>query len=174
MNDPVALGVVLAMLVDRSGKPVRGGSGKGQLYASGDALVVLRPTAREDLLHRLALGALLGSVFVVVANVFTWRSMHALWIAIALQAAYWLSLPARRRALQPQPLSAGALESSCRGGRALVRVPAAAIVGAVAPEPPRAGFRKPARFELPDGALEVYLSEGQFRSASAALGRGAP
>ena len=34
-----------------------------------------------------------------------------------------------------------------------------------------AGFRKPARFELPDGALEIYLSEEQFRAASAALGR---
>jgi hypothetical protein len=174
MADPIALGVVLAMLVDRSGKPVRGGSGKGQLYASGDALVVLRPTAREDLLHRLATGALLCSVLVVVANVFTWKSTLALWIAIALQAVYWLSLPLRRRALEAQPLSAGALEASCRAGRALVRVPAAAIVGAVAPEPPRAGFRKPARFELPDGAVEMYLSEAQFRSASAALGRSSP
>ena len=34
MNGPTALGMVLAMLVDPQGKPVRGGSGKGQLYAS--------------------------------------------------------------------------------------------------------------------------------------------
>jgi hypothetical protein len=171
MKEPAALGTVLAMLVDRSGKPVRGGSGKGQLYASSDGLLVLRPTAREDALHRATNAALLASVALVVANLFVWKSTHAIWIAAALQAAYWLTLPARRRALEPRPLTPAALAAARSGGRALVQLPAQAIQRAVAPEPPRAGFRKPARFELPDGALEVYLSEEQFRSALAALGR---
>lgn len=171
MNGPVALGVVLAMLVDRHGKPVGGGSGKGQLYAGPEGLVVLRPRPAQELLHRATLAALLGSVLLVVANLFTWRSPLALWIALALQGAYWLTLPARRRALAPEPLAAPELAAARRSGRALVDVPARAIVRAVAPEPPRAGFRKPARFELPDGALELYLSEDQFRAAAAAVGR---
>jgi hypothetical protein len=171
MNDPAALGMVLAMLVDRGGKPVRGGSGKGQLYASREWLVVLRPTPAQELLHRAMTAALLGSVVLVVANLFVWRSTTALWIAVALQAAYWLTLPARRRSLEPQPLAPPALDEARRAGRALVQLPAQAILRTVPPEPPRKGFRKPARFEVPDGALEVYLSEGQYREAVAALGR---
>jgi hypothetical protein len=171
MNEPAALGMVLAMLVDRSGKPVRGGSGKGQLYASRDGLVVLRPTAAQEIFHRATTVALLGSVALVVANLFTWKSTTALWIAVALQAAYWLTLPARRRSLEPAPLGAAALDEAKRAGRALVQLPAGAIVATVPPEPPRKGFRKPARFELPDGALEVYLSDEQYRAAVAALGR---
>ena len=171
MNGPTALGMVLAMLVDPKGKPVRGGSGKGQLYASPDGLVVLRPTAVQGALYRGANAALLGSVLLVVVNVFTWKSTAALWIAIALQAAYWLTLSMRRRSMDPVPLAADALAVAARSGRALVKVSAGAIVRTVAPEPPRTGFRKPARFELPDGALEVYLSDDQFRTALAALGR---
>jgi hypothetical protein len=171
MGEPAALGTVLAMLVDRAGKPVRGGAGKGQLYASREGLVVLRPSAAAELFHRASTAALLVSVVLVVANLFTWKSGTVLWIAVALQGAYWLALPARRRSLEPAPLTPAALAEARRSGRALVQLPADAIVGAVAPEPPRAGFRKPARFELPDGALEVYLSDEQFRAALAALGR---
>jgi hypothetical protein len=171
MNEPAALGMVLAMLVDRGGKPVPGGSGKGQLYASRDGLVVLRPTAAQEILHRAMTAALLASVVLVVANLFTWRSTTALWVAVALQAGYWLTLPTRRRTMEPQPLGRGALEEAKRAGRALVQLPAQAILRTVPPEPPRKGFRKPARFEVPDGALEVYLSDGQYREALAALGR---
>ncbi len=171
MNGPTPLGMVLAMLVDAAGKPVRGGSGKGQLYASPEGLVVLKPGPGQELLHRAVTGGLLASVILVLANVFTWKSTSVLWLAVALQAGYWLSLPVRRRSLEPKPLAADALASAARGGRALVQVPAGAIVRSVAPEPPRAGFRQPARFELPDGALEVYLSEEQYRTALAALGR---
>ncbi len=162
MNGPTALGMVLAMLVDPKGKPVLGGSGKGQLYATGDALVVLKPTRAQDALHRGATAVLLGSVVLVLANLFTWKSPTALWIAIALQAAYWLTLPMRRRALDPVPLAAEAL-AVASAGRALVKVPASAILRTVPPEPPRRGLRKPARFELADGALEIYLSEEQYR-----------
>ncbi len=171
MDEPAALGMVLAMLVDRSGKPVRGGSGKGQFYASREGLVVLRPTGAQESFHRATRVALLASVALLVANLFTWKSMAAVWIAVALQAAYWLTLSARRRALEPEPLAAGDLEAARRAGRAVVELPVGAILRATAPEAPRAGFRKPARFELPDGALEVYLSDEQFRSALAALGR---
>jgi hypothetical protein len=173
MDGPAALGMVLAMLVDPQGKVVRGGAGKGQLYASRDGLVVLRPTAGQEIFHRLAGAALLMSVVIVVANLFTLKEPAALWVGVALQALYWLTLPARRRAMGPQPLSAEALAAAARAGRALVQIPPGAIVEAVPPEPPRAGFRKPARFVLPDGALEIYLSEAQFREAVAALGRGA-
>jgi hypothetical protein len=172
MEEPAALGTVLAMLVDRAGKPVRGGFGKGQLYASREGLVVLKPTRAQEAFHVASGAALLVSVALVVANLFIWKSSTYLWIAVALQGAYWLALPARRRSLEPRPLGQAAIAEARRAGRALVQLPADAILRAVAPEPPRAGFRKPARFELPDGALEVYLSEDQFRSALAALGRG--
>lgn len=173
MNGPAALGMVLAMLVDPKGKVVRGGAGKGQLYASPDGLVVLKPTATQEIFHRLTNGALLMSVFIVVANLFTFKEPAAIWIAVALQAVYWLTLPARRRALEPAPLSAGELEAARREGRALVQIPSGAVVSTVPPEPPKRGFRKPARFVLADGALEIYLSEDQFRAAVSALGRAA-
>jgi hypothetical protein len=172
MDGPAALGMVLAMLVDQSGKVVRGGAGKGQLYASRDGLVVLKQTASQEIFHRLTAGALLLSVVIVVANLVTFKEPAALWIGVALQAVYWLTLPARRRSLEPQPLSAAALAEATRE-RKLVQVPAGDIVSTVAPEPPRTGFRKPARFVLANGALEVYLSEAQFRSAISALGRAA-
>ncbi len=173
MDGTTALGMVLAMLVDPAGKPVRGGAGRGQLYASRSGLVVLKPTATHELFHRLANGALFMSIVVVVANIFTFKEPAFIWIGVALQAVYWLSLPARRRTLQPQPLGAEALAAAART-RKLVEVPASAIVSTVAPEPPRKGFRRPARFVLGDGALEVFLSEEQFRAVVGALGRGAP
>jgi len=171
MNEPTALGMVLAMLVDRNGKPVRSGSGRGQLYATREWLVVLRPKGAHETLHRATRAALFASVAILIANLFIWKSMGAIWIAMALQAAYWLSLPMRRRALEPKALSAADLEAARRAGQPLVQIPAGAIVRAVAPQPPRPGFRKPARFETPEGALEIYLSDDQFRSALEALGR---
>jgi hypothetical protein len=173
MNEPLPLGMVLAMLVDPQGKIVRGGAGKGQLYASREGLVVLKPTAGQEIFHRLMTAALLMSVVVVVVNLFTLKQPAALWVGVVLQAIYWLTLPVRRRAMDPQPLSAAALAEATRAGRALVQVPAGSVTSTVAPQPPRAGFRKPARFVLPDGALEIYLSEGQFRAAVTALGRAA-
>ncbi len=173
MDGPVALGMVLAMLVDPKGKIVRGGAGKGQLYASREGLVVLKPTAGQEIFNRLMTAALLMSVVVVVVNLFTLKQPGALWIGVALQAVYWLTLPARRRAMEPVPLSAEALAQASRSGRTLVQIPAGAVLSTVAPEPPRRGFRKPARFVVPDGALEIYLSEAQFRAAVDALGRAA-
>ena len=171
MADPTALGMVLAMIVDRAGKPARGGSTKGQLYVSRDEIAVVRPGARAELLNRVSLVLLAGSVLAVLANVVLWRRMAVIWVAIAAQAIYWLALPARRRAMEPQPLGAAALEAARRAGRVAILVPAKSILQALPPEPPRTGFRKPARFELPDGALEIYLSEEQFQAATAALGR---
>jgi hypothetical protein len=173
MDGPTALGMVLAMLVDPKGKVVRGGAGKGQLYASREEIVVLKQTATQEIFNRLTTAALFMSVFIVVANLFTFKEPAAIWIGVGLQAVYWLSLPKRRRSMEPEALSAGALEQAKRAGRALVQIPSGAIVKAVAPEPPRKGFRQPARFVLPDGALEIYLSEEQFRAAVTALGRAA-
>jgi hypothetical protein len=170
MDGPAALGMVLAMLVDGKGKAVRGGAGRGQLYVGPGGLVVLKPTAGQEIFYRLTNGALFLSIFVVVANIFTFKEPAALWVAVALQAVYWLSLPARRRALEPEPLGEAALASAARA-RALVQLPADRITSVVPPEPPKRGFRKPARFVVPDGALEVYLSEDQFRQAISALGR---
>lgn len=169
--EPRAFGTVLAMLVDRAGKPVRGGSLKGQLYASPEGLSVLRPPRWQDLLHRAANVLLIGSVVAVVANVFTVRRMAVIWVAIAAQAAYWLTLSARRRWLEPAQLSAEAHEAARREGRVAISVPVADLVRAEPPEPPRRGFRRPARFVLADGALEIYLSEEQFGEVRAALGR---
>ncbi len=171
MAEPHALGMVLAMIVDRAGKPVRGGSAKGQLYVSADEIVVLRPRPSSELVNRAMAAFLIGSIAAVLVNLFTWKSTVVLWAALAAQAIYWLTLPARRRAMEPEPLSGAGVEEARRAGRIAIQVPARAVLRAVAPEPPRAGFRKPARFELPDGALEVYLSEEQFRSAAAAIGR---
>ncbi len=172
MTDPKAFGMVLAMVVGPAGKPVRGGSTKGQLYASPDEIAVVRPSARVDLLHRVSLALLIGSVVAVLANVVLWKNMAVVWVALAAQALYWIALPARRRSMEPQPLDAAQLDAARRAGRVVIAVPAKAILRAIPPEPPRSGFRKPARFELPDGALEIYLSEEQFRGAAAALGKG--
>lgn len=171
MRDPKALGMVLATVVDRAGKPVREGAAKGQLYVSPDEIAVVRPTANVELVERASLVLLLGSVLAVVVNVFTWKSTTVLWIAAAAQAVYWFSLPRRRRAFEPKELTAADLEAARKAGRVAIQVPAKAILRAVPPEPPRTGFRKPARFELPDGALEIYLSQDQFQDVAAALGR---
>jgi hypothetical protein len=161
--------MVLAMLVDRAGKPVRGGSTKGQLYATGEEIVIVRPSARAELGHRLATGLLVGSIAAVLLNLFVWKSPAVLWGAIAAQAVYWILLPRRRRALEPEPLAADGIEAARRAGRIAIAIPARSIVRAVPPEPPRSGFRKPARFELADGALEVYLSPEQWAEVSGAV-----
>jgi hypothetical protein len=171
VTEPKALGMVLAMIVDPRGKPLKSGAAKGQLYVTREEVVVVRPTPATELLNRAATTLLLASVVAVLVNVFTWKSSAVLWGAIVAQSVYWLTLPARRRAMEPVPLSAEGVEAARRAGRIAIQVPAQAIVRAVAPEPPRSGLRKPARFELPDGALEIYLSEEQFRSAAAALGK---
>jgi hypothetical protein len=171
VQEPKALGMVLAMLVDPAGKPVKDGSAKGQLYVSPEEIVVVRPRRRHEVLGRIATALLVGSVVAVLVNLFTWKSTTVLWVAVAAQAAYWLMLPSRRRAMETEVLSAEQIEAVRRAGRVVIQVPARAIRRAVAPEPPRRGFRRPARFELADGALEVYLSDEQFRTAEAALGR---
>ncbi len=171
MQEPKALGMVLAMLVDPAGKPVKDGSAKGQLYVSPGEIVVVRPRPRDEVLAKLGIYLLVGSVGAVLVNVFTWKSTAVLWGAVVAQALYWLMLPMRRRAMETEVLSAEQLEAVRRAGRVVIQVPSGAIRRAVAPEPPRRGFRRPARFELADGALEIYLSDEQFRVAEAALGR---
>lgn len=171
MSDPVALGAVLAMLTDRAGKPVGGGSLRGQLYASRDAIAVVKPTAREEMGHRLMTTLLLASIVAVVVNVAVWRSTAVIWAAVIAQAIYWFTLPVRRRSLEPAPMSGEALEAARRAGRVAFSIPAGDVRGLVAPEPPRTGFRKPARLELPDGALEMYLSPERFAELRAAIGR---
>jgi hypothetical protein len=171
MKEPQALGMVLAMIVDPGGRPARGGSAKGQLYVSADEIVVLRPRGTAEILNRVTLALLAGSIVAVLVNLFTWKSTAVLWAALSAQGIYWLTLPARRRAMQAETLSAAEVEAARRAGRVVIQVPAKAVLRAIPPEPPRSGFRKPARFELPDGALEIYLSEDQFRAAAAALGR---
>lgn len=171
MPDPSALGMVLAMIVDPSGKPVRDGSAKGQLYVSRDEVAVVRQPASADLLDRASTALLLGSIVAVLVNLAVWKSPMVLWGAVAAQAVYWLALPARRRAMEPRPLDAAGLEAARRAGRVAIQVPARAVLRVLPPEPQRAGLRKPARLELPDGALEIWLSEEQFRAAAAALGR---
>jgi len=171
MAEPTALGAVLATLLDRSGKPVRGGAVRGQLYATPEAVTVLRPTAREEALHRIATGLLLGSVAAVIANVILWRSTAVLWAALAAQAVYWLTLPVRRRGLEPAPLGAAGLDEARRAGRAAIHVPVGDVVSLEAPEPPRAGFRRPARIALAGGALEIYLSPEAFETLRSAIAR---
>ncbi len=170
MQDPKAFGMVLATVVDRAGKPLHGGAAKGQLHVSADEIAVVRRKPPADLLDRLSMVLLFGSVIVVVVNLFTWKSTAVLWGAVAAQAVHWLALPMRRRAMQPQPLTSAQLDDARRAGRVAIQIPAKAILKAIAPEPPRTGFRKPARFELPDGALEIYLSQEQFQEVAAALG----
>ena len=172
MQEPKALGMVLAMLVDPAGKPVKDGSAKGQLYVSPGEIVVVRPRPRDEVLAKLGIYLLVGSVGAVLVNVFTWKSTAVLWGAVVAQALYWLMLPMRRRAMETEVALRGASSRRCAApGGWSSRCPASAIRRAVAPEPPRRGFRRPARFELADGALEIYLSDEQFRVAEAALGR---
>ena len=170
MKDPTAFGMVLAMLVDRAGKPV-GGPTKGQLYVTPDEVVVVRLAGSMEAYFRAANVLLFGSVVAVVANLFLWKSTAVLWAAVVAQGLYWLTMSSRRKAMEPAPLSAGELAAVRGTPRAAIHVPVADIARAVPPEPQRVGPRKPARFELPDGALEIYLSQEQFQSVAAALGR---
>jgi hypothetical protein len=164
--------MVLAMLVNREGKPAPGGGPvKGQFYATPDRILVVRPTAGWAVAHRAMNVLLLGSVAVVLANLFLWRSMTVIWIAGAAQAVYWLLLPTRRRSLEPRALDEAGLEAARRAGRVAVQLPARDVLRVVPPEPPRTGFRKPARFETEGGALEVYLSPEQYAEIAAVLQR---
>jgi hypothetical protein len=171
MNDPTALGAVLATLTDRAGKPVPGGAARGQLYASAGEIAVLRPRPRDEWMHRVATWLLLGSIVAVIVNLIEWRSVAVLWIAIGAQAVYWITLPARRRSLEPAPISAAELDAARSGGRIAIAVPAADVVSLSAPEPQRTGFRRPARIELSGGALEMFMSPERFEELRAALGR---
>ncbi len=169
--EPRPFGTVLAMLVDPAGKPVKDGSLKGQLYVAEGGLSVLRPTAWQDRVHTAANVLVLGSIVAVIANVVTIRRMWVVWAAVAAQAVYWVTLAWRRRMVDPLPLSGPALEAARRDGRVAIRVPAADLVRVEPPEPSRRGFRRPARFVLADGALEIYLTEDVFSEVKAALGR---
>jgi hypothetical protein len=73
--------------------------------------------------------------------------------------------------LEPAPLTAGALDAARREGRAAIHVPAGDIVSLEAPEPPRTGFRRPARIALAGGTLEIYLAPEAFEALRAALAR---
>lgn len=171
MAEPVAIGMVLASLSDRAGRVVERSAVKGQLYVSPAEVVVLRPPSAEAWLHRGALLALFGSVALVLANAVAWQRAEVLVAAAGLQVAYWLSLGPRRRAMLPRPLDAAGLEAARRAGRAAIAVPAAAVRDLVPPQPPRAGFRRPARLALDDGALEIYLDVPAFEQVRSALGR---
>jgi hypothetical protein len=171
MAEPVAIGMVLASLADREGRAIERSAVKGQLYVSGAEVVVVRPTSAEAWLHRGALCALFGSVALVLANVVAWQRTEVLVVAAGLQVAYWLSLGPRRRAMAPRPLDTAALEAARRQGRAAISIPASAVKDLVPPEPPRAGFRKPARLVLAEGALEIYLDVASFEQVRRALGR---
>ncbi len=171
MQDPKALGMVLATVVDPAGKAVRDGAAKGHLYVSPDEIAVVKPHPLANVADKLSTFLLVGSVIAVVVNLFTWKSTAVLWGAVAAQAIHWLLLPRRRRYMEPRPLTAEQLDAARRAHQVAIQIPAKAILRLVAPEPPRTGFRKPARFELPDGALEIYLSADQFREVAAALGR---
>jgi hypothetical protein len=171
VQDPKALGMVLATIVDPAGKPVRGSAAKGQLYVSTDEVTVVRPSAATDVVDRLSLVLLLGSVLIAFVNLVVWKQPGVLYAALAAQAIYWITLPRRRKALEPKPLGAAGLEALRKAGRVAIQVPAKAVVETVPPEPPKKGFRKPARFVLADGALEIYLSEEQYQEAAAALRR---
>lgn len=169
MAEPKAFGMVLAAIVDPKGKTAKGSSAKGQLYVSTDEIVVLRPTPRQDLLNRIMTALLVGSVVLVVTNLFAWKSMQVIYVALAAQGIYWATLPRRRRAVEPEPLSGDALGAARKEGRAAIYVPAKAVVRTVPPDSSRPGFRTPARFELPDGALEIYLSQTMFEEIRATL-----
>jgi hypothetical protein len=173
MTQPQAIGMVLAQLVTAEGRVVERSSVKGQLYVSPEEVVVIRPTGWERWLDRLSLGALAGSVVLVLLNVAVWQRLEPLGVAAGLQAFYWLTLGRRRRALAARELSAAEVDAARQAGRAAIFVPAGAVKELVPPEPPRAaGFRKPARLVLPDGALEIYLDEPTFGRVRTALGRG--
>jgi len=166
MAEPVAIGMVLASLSDKEGRVIERSAVKGQLYVSPAEVVVVRPTPGEAWLHRGALLALFASVAMVLANAVAWQRTEVLVVAAGLQVIYWLTLGPRRRAMLPRPLDAAALEAARREGRAAITIPASAVVAL------RAGFRKPARLALAEGALEIYLDVPAFEQVRRALGRG--
>jgi hypothetical protein len=86
MTQPQAIGMVLAQLVTAEGRVVERSSVKGQLYVSPEEVVVIRPTGWERWLDRLSLGALAGSVVLVLLNVAVWQRLEPLGVAAGLQA----------------------------------------------------------------------------------------
>jgi hypothetical protein len=169
---PTAIGPVLALLTTAEGRVVDRSGVKGQLYVSTEEVVVLRPSAREALLDRTAVAALVFSIVLLLVNLLQFQSRALLVAAAALQAVFWLTRPVRLRHQVAQPLDAAALEAARRAGRAAITVPAAAIRELV-PAPPRGALaRKPARLVLPDGAVELWLDEAAFAEVRRALGRG--
>lgn len=170
--DPVAIGQVLALLVTAEGRAVERSAVRGQLYVSPAEVVVLRPAAREALLDRAAVAALVISIVLVAVNLLQWQSAPVLWGAAALQAVFWLTRPVRLRHQVAQPIDAAALEAARRAGRAAITVPAGAVTELVPPPPRGALARKPARLVLPDGAVELWLDDAAFAEVRRALGRG--
>ena len=168
---PTAIGQVLALLATAEGRVVDRSSVRGQLYVSPAEVVVLRPAPREALLDRVAVAALVISLLLVAVNLAQLRSPAVLWAAAALQAVFWLTRPVRLRHQVAQPLDAAGLEAARLAGRAAIRVPAAAIVELVPPPPRGTLARKPARLVLPDGAVELWLTEAAFAEVRRALGR---
>lgn len=169
---PAAIGEVLALLATADGRVLERSATRGQLYASAAEVVVLRPTAREALLDRVAVASLVGSLVLLALNLLRWRSLPVLWGAAALQAIFWVSRPARLRRREARPLDAAALEAARRAGRAAISVPAGAIVSLEPPAPRGEPRRRPARLVLPDGAVELWLDEAAFAEVRRALGRG--
>ncbi len=170
--EPAALGLVLALLVTAEGRVVDRSAVKGQLYVSPAEVVVLRPSRREALLDRTALAALLVSLLLVAVNLVQLRSPLVLTAAAALQAVYWLTRPVRLRHQVAQPLDAAGLAAARRDGRAAITVPASAIQELRPPAPRGKLARQPARLVLPDGAVELWLTEAAFAEVRRALGRG--
>lgn len=168
---PTAIGQVLALLATAEGRVVDRSAVRGQLYVSTDEVVVLRPAAREALLDRVAVAAMVVSVALVLVNLLQWQRQEVLWGAAALQAVFWLTRPVRLRHQVAQPLDAAALAAARTAGRAAITVPAAAIRELVPPPPRGALARKPARLVLPDGAVELWLDEAAFGEVRRALGR---
>lgn len=173
MAEPKAIGTVLAMLVGPEGQPLKGGSARGQLYVSPQSVMVVRPEPWEGAIHALTIAFLVGSVAVAFADIALWRSVKVIWVALAMQMVYWLSLPYRRRMLAPRPLGAAALDDLRRDGRAAIFVPGDKVKSVSAPgtAAETGRTRRPARLELPEGALELYLTADAFDEVRAALGR---
>jgi hypothetical protein len=169
---PTSLGTVLAHLVDPGGRTVKGGTLRGQLHASPDGLWLLRPTTFQLVLSRSALTAMALSFTLVAANLLVWRRMEPLWAALALQGLYMVTLPMRRKALEPRPTTAEALAAAAAAGTVALRVPAKDLGELAPPGAGQAGRRTPARLGLPAGALELWLTPADYEALRTALGRG--
>jgi hypothetical protein len=168
VSEPVAVGQVLALLSRPDGRVVAGSAVRGQLYVSGRQVVVLRRTDREALLDRLAVAALALSLLLLPLAL-AWSRPAVVWAAAALQAVFWLTRPVRLRHQVAQPLGAGGLEAALRAGRAAIAVPASALTRLVPPPPRGMGARRPARLEMADGAVELWLGEAAFLEVRRAL-----